>query len=123
MLPLVGAPTAIASGMKKYREVFCRDEGFNHVSRYVSGLVLCKNKTLQGIYAQQVWPEGEEVTRRAMHAAIFEARWSSEDLMKGKLSAAAHDFLEQSCAAAESLRISVLLPHKFLCAIITIAAT
>jgi len=58
--------------MKKYREVFCREEGFDHVSRYVSGLVLCENKTLQGIYAQQVWPEGEEVTRRAMHAGALE---------------------------------------------------
>ena len=51
MLPLVGAPTTIVSGMKKYREVFCRDEGFNHVSRYVSGLVLCMNKTLQSLRA------------------------------------------------------------------------
>jgi hypothetical protein len=73
MLPLAGVPPTIAAGMKKYREVFCRDEGLNHVSRYVSGLVLCKNKTLQGIYAQQVRPEGEEFTRRAMHAGVFEA--------------------------------------------------
>jgi hypothetical protein len=68
--------------MKHYREVFCRDEGFEHVSRYVSGLVLSPNKTLQGIYAQQVWPEGREVTRRAMHAAVFEAGWSSAALMQ-----------------------------------------
>lgn len=82
MLPLVGVPPTIAVGMKKYREVFCREEGFDHVSRYVSGLVLSENKTLQGIYAQQVWPEGEEVTRRAMHAGVFEAGWSSAELMR-----------------------------------------
>lgn len=58
MLPLVGAPPIIAAGMKKYREVFSRDEGFDHISRYVSGLALSENKTLQGIYAQQIWPEG-----------------------------------------------------------------
>lgn len=81
MLPMVGVPPTIAAGMKNYREVFCRKEGFEHVSRYVSGLVLCPNKTLQGIYAYQVWPEGEEVTRRAMHAGVFEAGWSSEELM------------------------------------------
>ena len=81
MYPLVGVPPTIAAGMQAYREVFCRTEGFNHVSRYVSGLLLCENKTLQGIYAQQVWPEGEEVSRRAMHAAVFEAGWSSADLM------------------------------------------
>ena len=82
MIPLVGAPPTIAAGMKKYREVFCRDEGFDHVSRYVSGLVLSENKTLQGIYALQVWPEWEEVSRRAMHAAVFEAGWSNAELMK-----------------------------------------
>jgi len=42
--------------------------------------VLSENKTLQAIHAQQVWPEGKEVTRRAMHAAVFEAGWSSEEL-------------------------------------------
>jgi hypothetical protein len=81
MLPLIGVPPTIAAGMKNYRELFCRAEGYEHVSRYVSGLVLNENKTLQGIYAQQVWPEGKEVTRRAMHAAVFEAGWSSEELM------------------------------------------
>lgn len=81
MLPMVGVPPAIATGMKNYREVFCRKEGYEHVSRYVTGLVLSENKTLQGIYAQQVWPEGEEVSRRAMHAAVFEAGWSSEELI------------------------------------------
>jgi len=81
MLPMVGVPTTIANGMKNYREVFCRKEGYEHVSRYVSGLVLSENKTLQAIHAQQVWPEEKEVTRRAMHAAVFEAGWSSEELM------------------------------------------
>jgi hypothetical protein len=36
---------------------------------------------VQGIYAQQVDGEGEGVTRRAMHAAVFEARWDSQELM------------------------------------------
>ncbi len=82
MLPLTAVPTTIAQGMKTYRQVFCRDEGFEHVSRYVSGLILSPNKTLQGIHAQQVWPEGEEVSRRAMHAAVFEAGWSADELIK-----------------------------------------
>lgn len=81
MFPMAGVPPTIANGMKNYREVFCRDAGYEHVSRYVSGLVLSENKTLQAIHAQQVWPEGKEVTRRAMHAAVFEAGWSSEELM------------------------------------------
>jgi hypothetical protein len=36
-----------------------------------SGLVLSEKRTLQGIYTLQVWPEGEEVSRRAMRAAVF----------------------------------------------------
>nr|WP_232432174.1 hypothetical protein [Chamaesiphon minutus] len=40
-----------------------------------------ENKTLQGIDAQQVYPQTEGVSRRAMHSAVFEAGWSSEELM------------------------------------------
>jgi hypothetical protein len=81
MIPLVGVPETIAKHLKAYREVFFRAEGFEHISRYVSGLILSTNKTLQGIYAQQVYPQGEGATRRAMHSAVFEAGWSSEQLM------------------------------------------
>lgn len=82
MIPLVGVPATIAQGMRAYRDVFCRSEGYEHVSRYVSGLLLSENKTLQAIAAQQVYPEGEGVSRRVMHAAVFEAGWDSEQLMQ-----------------------------------------
>jgi hypothetical protein len=81
MFPLVGVPETRAKGMNAYRGVFCRQAGFEHVSRYISGLLLSENKTVQGIYAQQVYGEGEGVTRRAMHAAVFEAGWDSQELM------------------------------------------
>jgi hypothetical protein len=68
--------------MVAYREVFCREEGFEHVSRYINGLLLSANKTLQGIYAQIVWPEGKQVSRRAMHDAVFDAGWSRNTLME-----------------------------------------
>lgn len=61
--------------------MFYREAGFEHVSRYISGLLLSENKTLQGIHAQQVYPEGAAVSRRAMHAAVFEAGWDREALM------------------------------------------
>jgi len=77
LLPLVGVPELIAAGLKSYRDLFCRAAGFDHVSRYVTGLLLSLNKTLQGIYGQQVWPEQSGVSRRAMHAAVFEAGWDS----------------------------------------------
>src|SRR5512134_930470 len=80
-LPLVGVPTLIRDALEPYREVFCREAGFEHVSRYVTGLLLSPNKTLQGIYAQQVWPDKPGGSRRAMHAAVFEAGWDSEGLL------------------------------------------
>lgn len=80
-LPLVGIPRFIKEGLAPYRDLFCREAGFEHVSRYMSGLLLSANKTLQGIYAQLVWPEAQGVSRRAMHAGVFEAGWDSEALM------------------------------------------
>lgn len=59
MLPLVGIPPTIEVGLAPYRKIFCRTQGFEQVSRYISGLILSPNKTLQGIYGQQVWLEGE----------------------------------------------------------------
>lgn len=82
MVPFVGVPKTIAQGMSAYREVFCREEGFEHVSRYISGLLLSENKTLQGIHAQQVYLEGQASSRRAMHAGVFEAGWESAGLMQ-----------------------------------------
>ena len=67
--------------MSKLRTVFCRDEGFEYVSRYVTGLVISPNKTLQGIYDLQVWEE-EPPTRRAMHQAVFESGWDFQELMR-----------------------------------------
>jgi len=46
----------------------------------VTGLIVSPNKTLQGIYAQQVWEE-DKPTRRAMHEAVFEAGWEAEQLL------------------------------------------
>ena len=50
MFPIVGIPATIRDGLAPYRGLFCRAPGFDHVSRYVTGLMLCPNKTLQGIY-------------------------------------------------------------------------
>jgi hypothetical protein len=81
MLPLVGVPMTLRHGLAPYREVFCRAEGFDHVSRYVTGLILSPKKTLQGIYDVQVWGPGMPRSRRAMHEAVFEAGWDAEALM------------------------------------------
>lgn len=80
MLPLVAVPPTIAKQLAQYRQLFCRAAGFEQVSRYVTGLLLSANKTLQGIAAQWLCPEGIG-SRRAMHAAVFEAGWNSSGLM------------------------------------------
>jgi hypothetical protein len=49
MLPITGIPETIARSMAGFRDLFCRWEGFEHVSRYVTGLILSPNKTLQCI--------------------------------------------------------------------------
>jgi hypothetical protein len=46
----------------------------------VAGLLVSPNKTLQGIYANQVW-EGDKPSRRAMHEAVFEAGWEVDELL------------------------------------------
>jgi hypothetical protein len=80
MLPMVEVPETLRKGLRPYRDLFRRAEGFEHVSRYVTGLIVSPNKTLQGIYAQQVWDE-HQPTRRAMHEAVFEAGWEAEQLL------------------------------------------
>ena len=80
MLPICGVPATIQQGRAPYRDLFCRDEGCAHISRYITGLILSSNKTLQGIYDVQVW-DAESPSRRAMHAAVFEAQWDAEALM------------------------------------------
>ena len=83
MLPIVSVPRSIQQRLWSYRKVFCRAEGFEWVGRYVTGLLVSENKTVQGIYAHQVWPEREYApSRRAMHASLFESGWSSAALGK-----------------------------------------
>jgi hypothetical protein len=79
MLPIIQVPETIRNGFADYRDVFCRDEGFDHVSRYITGLIISPNKTLQGIYALQYW-EGKKPSRRSMHESVFETGWGSGNL-------------------------------------------
>jgi hypothetical protein len=81
MLPITRVPETIANGMAKFRSICCREAGFDHVSRYVTGLILSPNKTLQGIYDLQVW-EQQAPARRAMPAGVFAAGWDDDALMR-----------------------------------------
>lgn len=82
MFPLVGIPETVAQFLKQYRNVFCKEAGWKHISRYINGLLMSPNKTLQGIYSQLVQDGEEKVSRRAMHEAVFEAGWKQAELME-----------------------------------------
>jgi hypothetical protein len=81
MVPLVGIPETIRGGLAPDRDVCCRAEGFDHIRRYVTGLILSPHTTLHGIYQVQVWEPDTPRSRRAMHEAVFEAGWEAEALM------------------------------------------
>ena len=82
MFPIIAVPESIQEGMLPYRSVFCRQEGFESVSRFVTGLIISPNKTLQGIYDLQNWGPDGGPSRRSMHEAVFEAPWDDEELMQ-----------------------------------------
>jgi hypothetical protein len=81
MFPIVTVPELIRQGLAPYRALFGRDAGFEHIGRYVTGLILSPNKPLQGIDALQVWEASTQPSRRAMHEAIFETGWDADALM------------------------------------------
>ena len=93
MFPILEIPSTVNQVLSQYRDVFCRDEGFEWVSRYITGLLVSPNKTLQGIYDLQVFPDREQPpSRRAMHEAIFEAGWDADQLMRQHRQSIAADY-------------------------------
>src|SRR6266511_3655999 len=90
MLPIIGIPETIAQGLAGCRDLFCRMEGFAHISRYVTGLIRSPNKTLQVIYDLHVW-DRHTPSRRAMHAAVFAAGWDSPAFMPRHRAQVAYD--------------------------------
>jgi hypothetical protein len=76
--------------MAGFRDLLCRKKGFEHISRYVTGLIRSPNKTLQGIYALHVWNHNQP-SRGAMHEAVFEAAWDAQERIKRHRARVVHD--------------------------------
>jgi hypothetical protein len=91
MLPSTRVPETIANGMAKLRSGFCREAGFDPGSRYVTGLILSPNTTLQGLYALPVWAQ-QAPSRRAMHAGGFAAGGDADALRQRHRAAVAPDY-------------------------------
>ncbi len=81
MLPITEVPKSIASGMSNYRNVFCKDEGFEHVSRYVTGLIISPNKHFRE-YMTFRSGKTKKPSRRAMHQSVFESGWNPDTLIE-----------------------------------------
>jgi hypothetical protein len=88
--PMTGVPETIARGMAAFRDLFGRAEGFEHVSRDVTGLILRPKKTVPGISDLHVW--GHDPPRRgARHDAVVEAAWDSQALIQRHRATVARD--------------------------------
>ncbi len=96
MFPIVGIAATIRDQMSGYRNLFSRQSAFEHVERYINGLLLSGNKTLQGIHSQYVWrDETERVNHRAMHAGVFKSPWPREQVMTRHRAEVARDYQPQ----------------------------
>lgn len=54
MFPILVVPQNVGEWMDNFRNYFHREAGFDYVCRYVAGLIISPNKTLQGIHDLQV---------------------------------------------------------------------
>ena len=96
MFPLVEIVATISRDMLAYRELFSQQSTFKHGKRYLNGLLLSANKTLQGIHSQYVWADvSEQVNCCAIHAEVFEAPWSKASLMARHRLEVAHHYLPE----------------------------
>ena len=109
MFPIIEVPESIQQGMLPYRSAFCRKEGFEYVSRFVTGLIISPNKTLQGIYDLQNWGPGGGPSRRSMHEAVFEADWDDDRLMQLHRAAVAQ---AQSSGGRQIISLDWTLAHQ-----------
>jgi hypothetical protein len=93
MFPIIEIPAVVSDVCKQDREVFCRAEGVEWVSRDVTGLLVSPKKTGQGIYDLQVFPDRDQPpSRRARHEAVFEAGWDCERLAQEHRQVLAPDY-------------------------------
>lgn len=69
MLPITQIPNSMWTELQTYRNLLGRDAGFEHLGRYLTGLISSPNKTLPGIHDWQVWPNDQRVSSRAVISA------------------------------------------------------
>ncbi len=90
MCAIVEIPDSIREYIKSYEDIFFGENEFELVGRYITGLIISPNKTLQGIYDIQRWPDGN-ISRRSMHNKIFNGSWDYQEIMANHRSNVAAD--------------------------------
>jgi hypothetical protein len=96
MLPLVRVPPTITNQLTEYRDLFCRDAGFEQVSRYVAGLLLTQGflRLISGKcgFSACVIELFEAIKTVTRHTHHFNARCRREGYLRSVGSSAAGDW-------------------------------
>ena len=77
MLPIVGYPSVVNCGLSAFREVFSKPQ-LRHFGRYVTGLIVCTNRTVQGINDVFLGHPDQS----ALNHFLTDSSWSEEELTK-----------------------------------------
>jgi hypothetical protein len=75
MLPIVGYPSVVNFGLSAFREVFSKPQ-LRHFGEYVTGLMVCRNRTVQGINDSLF----ARCDQSALNHFLTDSPWSEEEL-------------------------------------------
>jgi hypothetical protein len=79
MLPIVGYPSVVNFGLPAFRKVFSRPQ-LRHFGRYVTGLMVCQNRTVQGINDSF----SARCDQSALNHFLTDSPWDDDELDKTK---------------------------------------
>jgi hypothetical protein len=79
MLPIVGCPSVVSFGLPAFRNVFSRPQ-LRHFEEYVTGLIVCKNRTVQGIN-DSFFAHSDQ---SALNNFLTDSPWSEENLSEAR---------------------------------------
>src|SRR5438105_10841744 len=73
MLPIIRVPEILAKGMESFRKVFCRAEGFEHICRFITGLILSPKRPSKGFMLCKYGRGRRRVGGRCMKRSLSQA--------------------------------------------------
>lgn len=79
MLPIVGYPSVVDSGLSAFRKVFSEPQ-LRHFGKYVTGLIACTNRTVQGINDSFFGHPDQS----ALNHFLTDSPWDDEEFNRAK---------------------------------------